>query len=105
ASLCIPIVRSLSGVLPQGGCGPDDRCAPCSNPADGSWTGICSVGCDTGPTQPAFKFPSCCSDRGRCVPRGDIPGPAAASLRALDCTGGNDPVCVPVEAVTNPTYK
>jgi hypothetical protein len=105
ASLCIPIVRSLSGVLPQGNCATDERCAPCDNPNDGSSTGICAVGCDPGPTKPPTIFPQCCGGIGRCIPRADIPGAAASSLPKVDCPAGNDPVCVPSVVVSDPTYR
>ncbi|HVU04135.1 MAG TPA: hypothetical protein VHE30_20400 [Polyangiaceae bacterium] len=105
ASMCIPIVRSLSGVLPQGGCGPDDRCAPCYNPADGSSTGICNVGCDPGPTDAPFRFPDCCAGVGRCVPRAALPNVTGASqLPQVDCASSND-ACVPTKLVTDPTYR
>jgi hypothetical protein len=105
ASLCIPIVRSLSTVLPQSSCGASDRCAPCYNPSDGQPTGICKVGCDPGPTSAPFIFPQCCGARGQCVPRADIPGAVAKMLPTETCKGTNDPVCVPTKVIKDPTYK
>jgi hypothetical protein len=106
-SLCIPIAQSLSGVLPQDVCSPDERCAPCINPTDGTQTGVCKVGCDPGPNPqfPPILFQKCCSNRGDCVPRKNIPGAAAGNLSKLDCTGGDDPVCVPSDIVKDPTYR
>ncbi len=105
-SLCLPVAASLSGVLPQDSCAPTDRCAPCYNPVDGSSTGVCNIGCDTGPTQPAVVFTQCCGGRGRCVPRAAIPdGPAKTNLAKETCTGSSDPVCVPTAIIQDPTYK
>jgi hypothetical protein len=106
ASLCIPVTASLAGFLPQGGCAPTDRCAPCFSPVDGTSTGICNIGCDTGPTTPPVVFPQCCSGRARCVPRAVIPdGPAKKNLAKEKCTGNNDPVCVPTPIIQNPAYR
>jgi hypothetical protein len=106
-SLCIPIVQSLSAVLPQDVCTPDERCAPCVNPTDASDTGVCMVGCDRGPN-PAFPpvlFQKCCTNLGDCVPRKNVPGAVAGSLSKLDCSGSDDPVCVPSAIVKDPTYR
>jgi hypothetical protein len=105
-SLCIPIAQQLSGVLPQSVCSPDERCAPCFNPTDGSETGVCKVGCDPGPgPTPPILFQKCCNNRGDCVPRSNIPGAAAGNLSKLDCAGADDPVCVPSDIVKDPTYR
>jgi hypothetical protein len=106
-SLCIPVAQSLAGFLPPDVCdGATERCGPCFNPVDGTSTGICQIGCDPGPTQPAVLFPQCCSGRARCIPRTSIPdGPAKSNLSKEKCTGTNDPVCVPTEIIQNPNYQ
>ena len=105
ASMCIPIVHDLSGVLPQGSCAGEERCAPCFNPNDGSATGICDIGCDPGPTTQPILFTKCCGGRGDCIPRASIPGNAGKNLAAETCTGDGDPVCVPAAIVADPTYR
>ena len=104
-SLCFPAARAMQAVLPQSTCGADERCTPCFNPVDGTPTGACDLGCDTGPTSQAILFTKCCSDRGYCIPRATIPGEAAANLAPESCTGAGDPVCVPSVIVTTPGYK
>jgi hypothetical protein len=104
-SLCVPVARDLSAVLPQDTCAESERCAPCFNPNDGTPTGICDAGCDPGPTAQPILFTKCCGGRGDCIPRSNIPGNAKNNLAPETCTGANEPVCVPADIVANPNYK
>jgi hypothetical protein len=104
SSLCLPAARALSAVLPQDTCGAEERCAPCFNPKDGAPTGLCSFGCDKGPTTTPITFTKCCGGRGDCVPRSNIPGNAKDNLAPETCTAA-DTVCVPSKIVDDPTYR
>jgi hypothetical protein len=99
----LPAARALASILPQDVCAADERCAPCFNPNDGKPTGVCTFGCDKGPTTKPILFSTCCGGRGECVPRSAIPGNAAANLAPETCTGDN--VCVPTKIVDDPTYR
>ncbi len=47
---CIPQVAQYLDLLPQDVCAADERCAPCTNPLDGTDTGACKISftCDGG---------------------------------------------------------
>jgi hypothetical protein len=103
SSLCLPTARALSAILPQDVCSAEERCAPCFNPNDGAPTGICSFGCDKGPTTAPVKFSACCGGRGECVPKSAVPGNAKDNLAPETCKDDN--VCVPTKIVQDPTYR
>lgn len=98
-STCIPAVAAQIGLLPQSTCNPDERCAPCYDPFDGTDTGACSLSCDTGPANPPETFPRCCEDLGggACVPIAVVGEGAAEDLDADECETleADDSVCVP----------
>jgi hypothetical protein len=76
-STCIPQVNGLMDVLPREGCGTNERCAPCFNPNDGTNTGACNQGCDTGPsastTANPYVFQKCQGTNGVCAPLAAVP--------------------------------
>jgi hypothetical protein len=43
-SVCIPQVGENAGILPDDGCQPGQRCAPCVHPLTNQETGACSIG-------------------------------------------------------------
>ena len=100
-SSCVPQVALQSAQLPKDVCTGTDLCAPCFDPRTGEETGACSQGCDKGPTEPPKTFPSCCGDRGLCVP------PALAADQAKNLvrdTCDSASLCSPTE-LTDPTFK
>jgi hypothetical protein len=83
-----------AGDWPQDSCPGAERCAPCYDPRDGSDTGACHVGCDSGPQAPARSFAACCAGRGLCMPPALVDA-ATAKLVQSDCA--DDTVCAPRE--------
>jgi hypothetical protein len=102
-STCIPKVNGLMDVLPKADCGQDEVCAPCYNPNDGTPTGACSQGCDTGPTQSAYKFKTCQGTTGVCAPTSVIPPVLMTQLVQFECAAGE--VCAPVAKTQNLKYN
>jgi hypothetical protein len=92
-STCVPKVNGLMDVLPKANCGDYEVCAPCYNPNDGTSTGACSQGCDTGPTRPSTQFPKCQAGAGVCVAPAILPPVLLTQLVQYDCPLGN--VCAP----------
>lgn len=96
-STCLPAIAEQADRLPQAGCAASERCAPCCDPFEGSDTGACTNGCDTGPAstctgEPAFA--PCCDDlSGFCIPAELVPDEQEENLQ--DCDGGAQ--CVPEE--------
>jgi hypothetical protein len=118
-SMCVPLVaKYATSYLTRGDgdvCPADERCVPCSNPLDGTSTGVCDIGeehscqdaVDGGvgialaPGEPVTcpfsgtpadptRFPTC-DGTGRCVDARLIQDPRIAS-RLGSCPGG---LCVP----------
>jgi hypothetical protein len=107
-STCIPQVNGLMDALPEGGCGENERCAPCINPNDGKPTGACTQGCDPGPSQetqsnPAV-FTTCANGEGRCVPKAIIPAALLSQLVQGTCPSIEE-VCSPLEKSQNLKYN
>lgn len=103
--VAIPRVAEQGDKLPQDTCKADEKCTPCYDPISGDATGICKLGCDPGPTKPAYKFPTCCQglgSGGRCVPASFVPADQQASIREDTCGANNK--CVPNELL-NPAFK
>ena len=100
-SPCVPQVAQQATLLPRSTCTGSDLCAPCFDPRTGEDTGACEQGCDMGPTEPPKPFPSCCSNRGLCVPP-SLAADQAANLQRDTCAAGN--LCAPKE-LTDPTFK
>lgn len=100
-STCVPQVALQASQLPRANCAGSELCAPCYDPRTGEATGACSQGCDPGPTEPPKRFPSCCGDRGMCVPPA-LAGEQAPNLVRDTCSTGN--LCAPSE-LTDPTFK
>jgi MYXO-CTERM domain-containing protein len=113
---CVTPVQDIIQYLPQGGCTPDEICAPCVDPRTGASTGACSTGCDTGPTEPPVVFQPCCPvagradaglesgtdgggmiDTGMCVPKAVVESVAKGAsglFSSAQCNTSGD-VCVP----------
>jgi hypothetical protein len=103
----LPAVRAQVGRLPQGGCAPDERCAPCYDPISGEKTGACEAGCGPETSEPAKVFAKCCTNRGTCVPL-SIAGSIANAAPGDTCAGADasDPEkCVPTTRAQNPDMK
>ena len=102
ASTCIGIVAALGDYLPTAGCGANERCAPCFNPANGQPTGLCNLGCDKGPTGTAVKFGTCCGADGLCAPKSTLPAALAGQLGPETCANSATDVCVPAKPIATP---
>src|SRR5262249_32410815 len=92
-STAIPGIATQASQLPSAGCDPNERCAPCVNPLDGTDTGSCHLSCDPGPKTPPVLFPSCCNSRGKCIPGSMVPQDQAGHLSGAGCQSGS--LCVP----------
>jgi hypothetical protein len=95
-SNCLPDIAAQPS-LEQSTCGVGNSCAPCANPLTGADTGACgSFGCDQAAPTPAFKFPTCCSNLGVCVPKSQIPDAAEVDFGQRDCpnTTGSIYLCL-----------
>lgn len=116
-SLCIPQVAMNARFLMQDVCGANERCAPCTNPLDGTSTGICdpspplecmsvSPGAPTPPPPPPPPPPmatSCCGGRATCVASEVVPAEHRARLAQDSCSA--DQLCIPTELLTDPTPR
>ena len=98
-SKVLPDVAKQADLLPQSSCAASELCTPCFNPIDGTSTGACNLSCDTGPTQPAKTFASCCSARAKCVPASAVPDDQEDQLEQDTC--GDADVCVPNEILND----
>jgi hypothetical protein len=114
-STCLPFVAAQADVLPTGGCGPNERCAPCYDPlaADPTApTGACTLACDS-PAQPPVvlecpwagpdiinpsSLPECSPTCGgaHCAPKALV-AEGQQSLFA-SCDGG-DGICAPDDVI------
>jgi hypothetical protein len=103
-SVCVPEVGAQAGFLPQGSCDATERCAPCYDPTDGTDTGVCSLSCDTGPTEPPVMFTMCCGGRGSCVPATAVPEEQRSQLGEDTCPAGMGFLCAP-SAFTDPMFR
>jgi hypothetical protein len=94
-SICLPSIGSQASKLPDAGCTPGDLCAPCYDPITGTDTNACHISNDPGPKQPAFTFPSCCTNRGVCVPTSLVPSSQQSQLGMDSCpNNSNNYLCV-----------
>jgi hypothetical protein len=111
--LCVPLVAKNASLLDRGegeSCAASERCVPCTNPLDGTTTGVCSVdlaaaasgGCgtpDAGPAVGPSGGKTCChlgkTPRGRCVAKGSVPGGQEERFTTRECSGTD--LCVPNE--------
>lgn len=107
-STCIPQVNGLMDALPKDVCGDNERCAPCINPNDGTDTGACTQGCDTGPSAETksnpILFDQCANGGGRCVPKSIIPPALQSELLQLTCKS-TDELCAPLQKTQNLKYN
>lgn len=104
-STCIPQVNGLMDVLPAAGCGADERCAPCINPNDGTNTGACNLGCDTGPapgTTP-YVFQKCQGVHGVCAPLSAVPRVLQTQLIQDVCAPNH--LCAPIKKTQDLKYN
>ncbi len=106
-STCIPQVNGLMDVLPRAGCGTDERCAPCFNPNDGSNTGACNQGCDTGPSAQTsanpYVFRKCQGTNGVCAPLSAVPPILQTQLIPDVCGAGF--LCAPIKKTQDLKYN
>jgi hypothetical protein len=98
-SEAIPQVQSQASMLPQDVCATSEKCTPCYNPLDGTSTGACNLGCDTGPTKAPVTFAQCCSMKAHCVPSTLVPSNESSNVSQQECTTGN--LCVPDQLLEN----
>lgn len=101
----IPAIAAQRAMLQPDVCDPDELCAPCFNPLDGTDTGACrSVTCDA-PKEPARTFTACCSARAKCVPTALVPSARRSNLDDGDgaCQQGQE-LCVPNEML-DPAFR
>ncbi len=82
---CLPELAASLTQLPQSGCPPEHRCAPCFDPLSGEATGACNLTTDSGPREPAQPFASCCHGAGRCVPATSVPIAERRRLASDNC--------------------
>jgi hypothetical protein len=105
-SSCLPSIAAQSSKLPASTCAANHLCAPCYDPLSGADTGACHVSNDPGPQEPAFTFPSCCTNRGVCVPMSAVPTNQQSLLGTDTCPSGQSYLCVAPRAfATNASYK
>ena len=96
------------GALPTEGCDPDERCAPCIDPRDGTKTGLCDdVGvyekdCVGGAGEQG-ESQSCCYGLGACLDEGGIPEDARGDLPRMNCAAGK--LCAPAAMADNNPRK
>lgn len=91
-------VNAQKDLLHRDVCSENDRCIPCFNPADGAPSGACTtVSCDAPTTAPPVLV-DCCTERGKCVPKKDIPSGFQSRLTPHECDAETE-LCVPTENV------
>jgi hypothetical protein len=105
----IPQVAAQLAQLPVDVCKSFERCVPCYDPTSGNKTGACALSCDPGPTKPAVKAQTCCSEKGtdvgECLPTTLIPSSEQTSLNKDVCTQTpTATLCVPKEMAA-PNFK
>jgi hypothetical protein len=105
-SECLPDIQAQLADLQQDICPSGERCAPCTDPFDGTDTGACSISSCDAPVDPPYTFPTCCPnsngvDEAVCVPSAMIPPDDAADLLQQTCP--TDLLCVPNEYLPTPT--
>lgn len=103
-SSCIPQVAERADSLTQETCGEFELCVPCYDPLSGEDTGVCSMTCDVGPSDPPPPdLPTCCpGDTGTCIPKEVLPQEALDGLTEKSCDA--DSMCVPNEMI-DPTFE
>jgi hypothetical protein len=106
-STCIPQVNGLMDVLPRDTCGQNERCAPCFNPNDGTNTGACNQGCDTGPSAQTqanpYVFQKCQGTQGVCAPLAAVPKVLQTQLIQDLCPVNH--LCAPIKKTQNLKYN
>lgn len=95
-STCLPDVQAQLAMLTQDTCADDERCVPCYDPFTGDETGVCTLACDTGPTEPPVTLATCCDGVGTCVPASLVPT-EQQSLLGQDTCAEPDTLCAPNE--------
>jgi hypothetical protein len=76
-STCIPSIQAKAAGLPNTGCATGEVCTPCFDPLS------------------AFTFPSCCTNRGVCVPTSLVPSAQQSQLGMDLCpNNSNNYLCV-----------
>jgi hypothetical protein len=88
-SLMFKLVSENKDILTQDACDPDERCAPCVNPLDGSQTHLCDDG--IGPHQDACiggqgaDLAACCHGSGVCMTEEGAPPDQRANMQQEMC--------------------
>jgi hypothetical protein len=100
---CLPEVTARAKDLTRESCSAEELCSPCTDPFDGTSTGACSIGGDSGPTRPPTVFDACCGDQGRCVPSGLVDAADRGHL-ARDTCGGESALCAPTALAKDRNY-
>lgn len=90
---CIPAVQKQASFLPKDSCATGELCAPCYDPINGSNTGACTVNGDKPTADAPVTFPTCCTDRGHCVPTTALSSQQQTLLGQDTCSSGN--LCAP----------
>jgi hypothetical protein len=101
-STCVTQVSKQVNQLPKDVCADTERCAPCWSLVDGTDTGICRLGCDTGPPANKVLYASCAAGRGVCVPQAAVPADLQGGVPQDTCASGH--LCVPTEKAKDPLY-
>jgi hypothetical protein len=99
-SACLKTIAS-NPTLETSTCGAGAKCAPCFDPFTGAATGACSLSSCDAPPANVFKFPSCCSTHGRCIPKSQIPDGQEANF-VQDACSSSTYLCVPNEYLPAP---
>lgn len=102
---CLPEVATRAEQLDADRCDAGELCVPCFDPRSGEDLGVCQLGADPGPREPAFVFPECCEHTGRCVPRallGEKLSEADAARLPHDSCESERALCLPSHWLDDP---
>ncbi len=107
-SKCVALVAKNESLLPAGGCGANELCAPCTDPRTAELTGACSLNGDSPKKPPVLFDKPCCATTGLCVPKSAVPANFASMVPVDVCAGdggGADWVCAPKIKLNDITAK
>jgi hypothetical protein len=104
-SLLVKMVEDYKDMMTQDVCAPDERCAPCTNPLDGTPTHLCddAIGvheqdCTVHAGGPMER---CCHAMGVCMAEDAAPAQFKDKMKRESC--GESQLCAPASAVTGKT--
>jgi hypothetical protein len=98
----LPALAARAAQLSQADCAPEQLCAPCFDPLDGTATGACQLAHDPGPTTPPVVLERCCNGLGRCVDRAGVPVAQRTGLDADSCSAAR--LCSPAEYIADAAF-